>query len=140
MAKVIPLDTPAKNELPNFNNLFSGYNGSILSDAVKLMLPRYIKIEAKYLPDFLIDTSAGAKNPVIKKLKEITQPKVYFLLYSGDAFMLDLNTGKVKKINPDPRIFQKGSLQKLFTTETGLAILGFVLGATGFYLFKKLKG
>ena len=140
MAKVIPLDKPKEENSLNFNELFSGYNGSILKDAIKLMLPRYIKLEAKYLPDFLIDTSAGAKNPVVKKIKEITQPKIYFLLYSGDAFVLDLNTGKVKKIEPDPRIFQKGSLQKLFTTETGLAILGFVLGAAGFYLFKKLRG
>ena len=138
MAKVIPVDQNPQAEL----GLVGDYAGDFVdfSDLTRQVLfPRLIKIEAKYLPDILIEVQpTGKGNAVWEFIKKTAKPKIYILTNGGMAFGVDIATGRTFKVS-DPNVFKPGALQQFLSSPVGLMLAGAGIGILGYLIYRGLK-
>ena len=83
-----------------------------LSTAVSVATPEKIKIEWRYLPDWLIDFTGSSQKT--SKFVELTRPIVYVRTKSGYKFGYDIYNKKTVKIPPDA--FTPGKFQSFLSS------------------------
>jgi len=92
----------------------------LLSTAVSVATPEKIKIEWRYLPDWLIDFTGSSQKT--SKFIELTRPKIYIRTRAGYKFGYDLYHRKTVKIPPDA--FTPGKFQSfLFSSQFKQSLL-----------------
>jgi len=100
----------------------------------KVATPEKIKVEWKYLPDWLFDFSRTSRSS--SKFVQLTQPKVYVRTRAGILFGYDVAAGKPI---PVPRnAFTQGKFQKFLQSKDFKTFLTFsLIGLTLRTFFKK---
>ena len=84
----------------------------LLSTAVSAATPEKIKIEWRYLPDWLIDFTGSSQKS--SKFIELTRPKVYVRTKSGYEIGYDLYERRTVKVPPDA--FTPGKFQSFVSS------------------------
>jgi len=106
----------------------SAIENNLYSYAVNAAKPEKIKVEWRYLPDWLFDFSRST--PSTSKFVSITRPRVYVKTKAGLTFGYDVATGKPLRVPPNaftPGKFQTFLHSKDFQTFLTFSFIGLIL-------------